>query len=198
MNRPAGCHIEQLSENRCRQIIKMIAAPNGEEPMPGFKWMLGHCYDGITWGRWDPHEGVWVTGDRAFPNLSPRISEDNLIELRIFGEETEILIWRLYDGFLGRRLSHCACTAFDEAIRPIKEELVLVGDRVIGRGMGFTHVGTPSGIQQVVPIDVEPGAFVKSRWPLRLTVWHYLCCDEESGVIRIGASRLADLFVVGV
>lgn len=197
MKVPAGCHIERIGEDQCRSIIRMVSLGTGSEDQ-GLRWLLAHCDDGITWGRWDPAERLWITGDQPFPGVSPKVSEDNLIELRLFGQDREILLWRTHAGFAGRCLYHRSCEAIDSLIVPAKEERILAGDRLLARAMGFSHVSTPNGSEQVVPLDLEADVFGNRKWPLRLTVWNYFSRDEVSGTIRIAASRLANVYVVGV
>ena len=164
------------------------------------KWLLAHCYDGVTWGFLE--HGVWVLSSAAFPAVSPAVSEKNLLELRLFGEECEILIWRTDEGFSGRRLTDNGEPDKNDPCRPDTEKRILLGDRMVPDAdqtqpnpvKGFTCVGTARGLRQAVPVKCSKADFAEGLWPLRLEVKHYFEQDDETGVVRVAASRLVNVY----
>lgn len=113
--------------------------------------------------------------------------------MRIFGSTQEILIWRLEGGFRGRTLTDTN-EELENALRPIAEEHILVGDRLLANPKeGFSLVGEANGTRHAVPLNCEVADFQaqgRIQWPLRLTVKHYLAEDNETGSLRIAVSRL--------
>jgi hypothetical protein len=94
-----GCTIEILDNVACQGYLSWVI--DGVEPSKSSKdiaWLLAHCHDGVTWGRIN-NDQSWRTSSKFFPELCPYISESNLLEIRLFGIEREILIWRTENGF---------------------------------------------------------------------------------------------------
>jgi hypothetical protein len=76
------------------------------------------------------------------------------------------------------------------------ESRIVLGDRLLEAPKGgFTRVGSATGAEQVVPDELSDEVFQKSLWPLRLHVRHYLESDDETGAVRIAATRLVELEV---
>ncbi|HXK58581.1 MAG TPA: CRISPR-associated protein Csx19 [Acidobacteriota bacterium] len=200
MSRLKGCTIEPLSPEACEQILGWVA---GGAQMPeshdGLRWLLAHCYDGVTWGKRE--NSHWRLSSTSFPDLCPIVSKDNLLEMRLFGEEGEIMIWRSEKGFLGRRLADQQ-EQIDEAIRPEDEIRILLGDRLVpdlpNPRDGFSRVATAGGTQQAVPVECTKDDFCGGRWPLCLTVRHYFEENPETGAVRVAATRLVNVFKVDV
>jgi len=190
-----GCRLTALSEEQCRDIVKWA----GGGPMPagtanGFKWLLAHLADGITWGKVDGN-GRWTLGSTAFPGLCPTIREGNLRELRVFGRKAEILVWNNDEGFSGRILEDDAAGGQHSGVAPDNETRILLGDRLIeGPKDGYSRVGTGDGREQAVPLECSQEDFSNGWWPLRLKVRHYFKQDEDTGAVRVAATRLVDVY----
>lgn len=198
MTRVEGCTIELLNTQACNSFLAwMSMGGQAPETVAGLQWLLAHCHDGVTWGRLGEDGGVWLVSSAVFQDLSPTISASNLLEMRLFGKEKEVLIWRTETGFSGRCLS-------DEArdpqrrgapTRPDEEMRILLGDRLVaGPKDGFSRVGTTSGREQAVPLECTEQDFIGGRQPLRLLVRHYFEQDSQTGAVRVAASRLVDVF----
>ncbi|WP_448382313.1 type III-D CRISPR-associated protein Csx19 [Desulfosoma sp.] len=191
-----GCRIEPLDPAHCRAVFGWVTG--GEKPDgfdEGFLWLLAHCRDGVTWGRFDRAKGAWRLSSSPFPDHCPGISQTNLLEIRLFGPRQEIFIWRCDEEFCGRLLIDDVKEETNSPARPDEETRILLGDRLEdGPKDGFTVVGTADGRQQVVPLECSPEDFHRKRSPLRLTVRHYFDQDEETGAVRIAASRLVHVF----
>jgi CRISPR-associated protein (TIGR03984 family) len=194
---PVGCRLECVVEAECRSWLNHVTV-DGPVPRSGHDlcWLLAHCDDGVVWGRREP--GGWRLSSQPFPDVSPRLSEGNVQQFRLFGPQSEILVWRTEDGLLGRWLTH-APDGVEASLRLEKQEYILVGDRVLQPVReGFTVVGDGRGSRHAVPLVCPESQFPAQprRHPLRLTVWHYFAADEQSGIVRIVASRLADVRLV--
>jgi len=190
----AGCLIEPLDSSVCRATLAWITGSWGAQITNGVDLLLAHCYDGVTWGRLDHDTSEWRLACTAFAARAPMPVEQNLLELRLFGRALEILIWREEGGFRGRKLSDKGCS--EEYLRPMDESRILLGDRLLETPKdGFSRVGSLTGAEQVVPVEISDEVFRKSPWPLRIHVRHYLELDEETGAVRIAATRLVKLEV---
>jgi CRISPR-associated protein (TIGR03984 family) len=157
---------------------------------------LAHCDDGVVWGRLS--DASWKFAPERFREFTPVLSSQNLQQLRVFGAQSETLIWRTDDGFRGRVLSDSSQSVEDWG-KPLDEEWVLLGDRVkVQTADGFTAVEDATGSRQVVPVECFEKDFIVGKKvgisPLRLRVRHYFEQDERSGSVRIAATRLVELY----
>lgn len=196
--KPEFCCLEKLVSEACHDHLQWVAGGTGDNVCSTkVKWLLAHCHDGVTWGRLENHS--WMFSSAAFPNVSPIITNANLIELRLFGEDREVLIWRTEGGFSGRCLTDDPIIDDNNPCRPDNETRILLGDRMLSPSInGFTHVRTAKGLQQAVPLECMEKDFSVDnrpygRWPLRLEVKHYFEQDNEVGIVRISASRLVNV-----
>lgn len=193
-----GCTIETLNTEKCDAFVAWVGkggrAPDAVE---GLRWLLAHCHDGVTWGRLGDDGLLWLVSSAVFPDLCPSISASNLLEMRLFGKEKEVLIWRSEAGFSGRCLSDETGNpeGGDSPTRPDDETRILLGDRLVDGPKGsFSRTGTASGREQAVPLECTEQDFTGGRQPLRLLVRHYFEQDAETGAVRVAASRLVDVF----
>ena len=198
MNALAGCAVEALDSVTCLGLLSWVCGDRSAARAtsgPGATWLLAHSDDGVTWGKRSP--AGWQTGAEVFPQVSPPITVSTLLELRLFGEEEEIFMWRSRDGLRGRKLQDIDGVVH-EAVRPKDEIRVLVGDHLVEPSReGFSRVGSATGAEQVVPLSLDRHVFDAARWPLRLQVRHYFQEDRETGAVRIAATRLVDVRVEG-
>lgn len=191
-----GCTIESLDNEACQTVLNwVIDAVVPSKRSKDVAWLLAYCHDGVTWGRFDSVVKDWLLSSTPFPNLCPRISESNLLEIRLFGSEREILIWRTENGFSGRCLIDKQELDNNGPFRPDNETRILLGDRVLEPSKdGFTRVGTARGLQQAVPLECAEKDFTGAHWPLRLKMRHYFEQEDETGAVRVAASRLVNIF----
>ena len=196
MSRLEGCTIKPLDCQRCQSVVDWITG--GGLPVAGFDglvWVLAHCRDGVTWGQFDRGSRSWRLSSTPFPDLSPKITGLNLIEMRLFGPEEEVLIWHARKGFSGRRLLDEQTQDQKSPTKPDDETRILLGDRLVDDAKeGFTRVSTASGMEQAVPLECEDGDFTGGRQPLRLKVRQYFEQDAQTGAVRVAASRLVHVY----
>lgn len=193
---PAGCNLSLLDDTACQQRLAWLLG-EGENLIPeetsGLKWALAHCDDGVTWGRYEAE--VWHFGNQVAPEVSPSIRPKSLLELRLFGEEVEVLIWRTDAGFRGRILredASASSTDTNDFLRPTDEPRILRGIQVIASlNHNFTHVRDQTGAEQVVPLAVTTEQLRSGR--VRLVVRHFYEADATTGAVRIAASRLVTI-----
>jgi len=209
-----ACHLEPhatITRVEPAAALRWIAWARRTAPMPAcdhsaaeLRWLLAHCTDGVTWGRRDGDDGQWQLGSSVFGELCPPISLENLLELRLFGGRGELLLWRDegedQPAFRGRWLVDVPSEGRardDDPCRPACEERILLGNQQLGSSGGFTRVGDGTGREQAVPLDGPAGDFgtrEQPKMPLRFAVRHYFETDEETGAVRVAASRLVDVF----
>lgn len=191
--RIARCRISVLDEAACRRYLAWLAGetdrPDGAD---GVAWALGHFDDGVTWGRWDRETTSWATCHDVAPDVSPEIRAATLQELRLFGDDREVLIWRTPMGLRGREVTETDDLKEEAALAPTNESRVLRGSQV--RAVlenGFSHVKDLTGARQVLPIQVTDEQLRSQR--VRLTVRHYFERDDGTGAVRVALTRLVAL-----
>jgi CRISPR-associated protein (TIGR03984 family) len=187
MKRIDGCEIERIDGAASRVWLDHVL---GRVPAPLVlgdpAWILCHCDDGVTWGRLEG--GAWRLGSAVFPDLCPHPSDVVLQELRAFSAIAEVLLWRTDDGFCGRVLRDSVPK--DASCSPHDEERLLLSGRVGEDKDGFTRVGDGAGAEQALPLRIMEGS--SHSWP-RLRVRHYFARDEETGSVRVVATRLVEV-----
>jgi len=190
----AGCEIVLLDEEEVRQVLDWVV---GKAPCPSrlggkeFRWALAYCHDGVTWGRCDDGDGGrWVLGSSVAPNECPLPTDKNVLELRLFGLDAEVLLWREGARLKGRLLEdlHKDVSA-PGFLQPLREELLLRGRTAQPLTNGFSLVEDGTGARQVVPVNVSGTAARR----LRLVVRHYCSRLPHNGVVRVALTRLVDL-----
>lgn len=182
-----------LDHKQCMPYLHWVI--NGEkDSITGhtFNFLLTHCYDGVVWGRLNS-DNAWRLSSQVFKGVGPDISESNLLEIRLFGNEQEILIWNTDQGFLGRLLCDKPDANSEEHFQPDDETRILLGDKYLDAQEGFTLVGTARGLQQAVPLECTREDFSDHRLPFRLKLRHYFEQDKCTGVVRVAASRLKNV-----
>ena len=197
MGSPDGCKIEVLSHETCITSFDWITV--GKKPefdCSGLgPFLLAHCYNGVTWGRFDENNTAWKMSSSVFPDLCPAVTPYNLLEMRLFGPEKEILIWRTDTGFSGRCLVDDENCDKKAPTAPAEEYRILLGDTVVaGPVDGFTRVSARTGAQQAVPLEITNQALSgRQKSPMMLKIRHYFEQDDQSGAVRIAATRLVDI-----
>ena len=195
----AGCSITLLDMAACNAYLAWLTGKEGGKPEvyeEKLCWALAHCDGGVTWGRLDKDGLHWHLGSDVVPKVSPPIRRQTLQELRLFGECSEVLMWRTAEGLRGRILRDVDLEGgqLDEndPLRPSEEWRILRGDSVRDGGEpGFTRLVDGTGAEQVVAGEFTTKQ-VKSG-PVRLHVRHYWQQDTDNGAARIAATRLVAL-----
>ena len=154
------------------------------------RFLLAHAEDGVIWGKF--HNGSLITADTVFSQF-PKLRQLTLQQCRIFGEKSEVMLWRTDEGFKARLIN-------DEHIDKkeyIPENQILWGTHVKEvRQEGFTLLRHgKQGLEHAVPlINIEEEKERKLKNSVRLRVHHYIDYDDDSGVAYIYLSRLVDLY----
>jgi CRISPR-associated protein (TIGR03984 family) len=192
--RIAGCDVRPLkSDAECGPFLAWLTG-EADSPMgtESIVWALGHFDDGVTWGRWNGETASWITGHAVAPNVSPAFRKETLQELRLFGEQREVLIWRTPAGLRGRVITDERDRRDAGPTAPADETRVLRGDRAERTfDNGFTLVSDATGARQVLPIRVSHPE--STSIGVRLVVRHYFQEDSETGVVRVAMTRLVAL-----
>ena len=192
-----GATCDTVPAAECSQWLQWIL---GQAPAPArtttSRWLLAHCDDGVTWGV---REGEgWKLGSAVFPKLSPHISIENLIELRLFGGHEELLLWRDDSELRGRWLRDHAEESLPAEVapaRPYSEDRILIGNNLKSCQRGFSLVSDGTGREQAVPLECQQSDFgdgQQNAMPLRLTVRHFFEI-QPTGAVRVAASRLVQV-----
>ena len=199
MSELSGCMLTPFSKSQTLALLNWVGDQDATiEEAAGTQWLLAYCDDGVVWGRYKQEK--WNLSSKPFPGVSPELSAENLQQLRLFGKEREVLIWRADDGFSGRVLTDTKVTDENkEQLRPKQESQILIGDRLLaGPYDGFSLVGEAGGARHAVPVHCEPEDFNRGGqspwWPLRLTLRHYMTQGQDAGTVRIAASRLVEVY----
>lgn len=185
------------------------------ERLEGYDYLLAHADDGVIWGRVD-ETGHLKTSHEAFPHVSPPLTRITLQQLRLFGQNHELHLWRTEPGrFQGRVIRDKEPPQEKKADEYRHEKMdnqldkywgncfdepqILWGSRVqtYSKDEQFTLVVEgQQGLRHAVPQKVAShhfGTRQKPKHPLRLQLRHYLTQDD-SGQVRIYLSRLVDVY----
>jgi len=149
-------------------------------------YLLAHAEDGVLWGKFQ--NGNLLTADSVFSQF-PILRTCTLQQCRIFGENAEVMIWKVDLDFKARLIKDNNLKKDDY----ITENQILWGTHKEQEENGFTLVADgQQGLRHAVPLTSIP--FNDNERPLRLTVHHYIDYND-SGVARIYLSRLVNLYV---
>ncbi len=153
-------------------------------------YLLAHAEDGVIWGKFQ--NGTLKTSDSVFPQLA-KLHLLTLQQCRIFGENSEVMLWRDDDKLKARLVEDTHLNKEEY----ISENQILWGTQAEKISDGFTLVSDGSqGLRHAVPlIDIPFNSNQKLYRPLRLCVRHYIDDDKETGLVRIYLSRLVNLTI---
>ena len=157
-------------------------------------YLLAHANDGVIWGKFQDQDGKLITTTepvKLFPECDfPFLREETLQQCRIFGDDSEVMIWKTNEGFKARLIQDEHLIEDDY----ITESQILWGTHGKHHENGFTLLWDGSqGLKHAVPFtDIELGKKGELKNKVRLIVRHYIDYDD-SGVARIYLSRLVDL-----
>lgn len=172
----------------------------------GVVWLLGHCDDGVVWGRWRPADAAvfWAVPPVERRGAGTRPVPGRVQQLRAFGASGEILCWRdedARDSFAGRQAIDGAAAEWPYAA--MDQTYVLAANRLVeALADDCSLVGNPQGCHQVVPLALAaeqfrdptgPADTTRSRYGLVLDVRHYFVRDGHSGAVRRGVTRLVNV-----
>ncbi|HMR68473.1 MAG TPA: CRISPR-associated protein Csx19 [Anaerolineae bacterium] len=171
----------------------------GQHPALVMQGLLAHADDGVIWGKVE-HRVVTLSSQLYYPNISPAFQAQTLQQLRLFGPQAELYLWRTAElTFQARLLQDQDLTSLlnQSGLSPTSyfdEAQILWGDRPdesYAPQNGFMPVAEGQGLRHTPPVTVPAAAFdpENNRRPLRLYVRHYLTTDEI-GQTRINLSRL--------
>jgi len=182
-----GCEIGGVSENAIPFISTPLDTKFGE-----YRWLLAHCDDGVTWGVREGNQ--WRLSSDVFPGLSPAPTAKNLQQLRLFDESLEMLVWKTGSNFAGRILGDADDANAPQWVRPLSETWLVVGDRLFERKDGFSLVGDGLGSRHAIPIACTEEDFDHGKQhPLVMNIRHYFERNEDTGVVRIAATRVVSI-----
>lgn len=150
-------------------------------------WLLYHGDDGVTWGY--IKDGKFKLSSTTYPEVCPIPSDKSLQEIRIFTPTFEVLIWRRENQLHGRLLRDEKPPISNSSVGRQNEERLLLYGHIIDSRDGFTHVGDGTGAEQVLPLVLAEG---NASWP-RMFICHYFSQDEDSGCVRVAATRLLEV-----
>lgn len=163
------------------------------------RWLLAHADDGVTWGRFE--DGTLLTSDCIDPEISkisPPLCVETLQQVRLFGPEGELLLWRDGDRqWHARLIRDVKLSKEADWQEAVDESYILWGTNTKLKGKGFTLMSDGAqGLRHAVPLEVH-GTYDEQSRPLRLKVRHYVKEDVRDGYTRIVASRLVKLETEG-
>ena len=153
-------------------------------------WLLAHTYFGVVWGKVTAN-GRWLLSSdlgEEFPALEP----DNIMELRLFGRQGELYLWRTANELQGRVLIDPLAEESADYYEP--EVQILWG--TAGEAMPNEFTRMTDGEQRLmhaVPLKVAPAHYGPFHRPLRLHLRHYVTQHEETGLAQMTLSRLLHL-----
>lgn len=166
-----------------------LAARAGQH---GLSWLLTHADNGVNWGIC--RDGAIATSHDALDNLFPALDPRTLRAARLFAERAELLLWRVEDQWWERLIRDAGDQEEATWSLSLDEPYILWGtdgEDIAGTGFVLMSDGA-QGLCHAVPCPEAAGVHGRDR-PLRLHLRHYVESDEETGLMRIVASRLRRL-----
>jgi CRISPR-associated protein (TIGR03984 family) len=151
------------------------------------KYLLAHADDGIIWGRFDTTEKL-MTAHESFPQF-PELRLITLQQGRIFGEQSEVLIWKTDESLKARSVQD------PSEYEHFPEEQILWGTHAEkeDKKNSFTLLADGfQGLRHAVPLTNIKFSKEQKRL-IRLVVHHYYKYDKCTGLARVFLSRLVDL-----
>jgi CRISPR-associated protein (TIGR03984 family) len=186
MNKPKCEHLE-ISNN-----IDLKTWIEEQTKVNQLTYFLAHADDGVIWGKFQDGKLITTTEPvKLFPKCDfPNLRKETLQQCRIFGDTSEVMIWKTDGGFKARLIQDDHLIEDDY----ITESQILWGTHGEKHLKGFTLLWDVSqGLKHAVPFtDIELEEKGKLKNKVRLIVRHYIDFDD-SGVARIYLSRLVDL-----
>ncbi|RIK36172.1 MAG: TIGR03984 family CRISPR-associated protein [Chloroflexi bacterium] len=174
-----------------------------QQPSVGSQaWLLTHSEVGVIWGR--AEEGRLLLANEIFGDDVPSLQLNTLQEARLFGEQAEVRLWRIDDGFQACRISDQPGIgeAFDECHHLWGTQIVKKDSNAVQRQRGFTMmVDGREGLRHAPPVEVPDQVLGNQRGnlryrPVRLCTRHYIDYDLQTGQAFIPMTRLVRLQVV--
>lgn len=159
-----------------------------------FAFLLIHSDDALVWGQWRETR-LWlakaengeirVADENGKFGNAPALFAPTLQQLRMFGRDGELLVWRVDGGFMQRWIQDTNVPA-DEYVN---ESYMLWGTKVIARAEGFMLLKEGQQGLMHTPPSLELGE--NERAVLR--VRHYIDDSAANGQARLALSRLVNL-----
>ncbi len=180
-----------------KSLFKKIVPPANNEAIQDWlaeqmgtdnPYLLAHADDGVIWGRKTGDQ--FLTSHKIAPDISPQLRGLTLWQAFVFGEDSEIRLFRDETG------DWKAVEIFDAATEDmIVEDQILWGDNVVKQGDGFTHIRdrVKQCMDHVPPIDISETDINKKNIFPRLRIHHMIEYSQETGEARIGLSRLVKI-----
>ena len=130
--------------------------------------------DGVIWGRFD---GTWEWSGESF-SVSPPLRWETLQQIRLFGKDAEVFVWRAQDKWAGRVIAD----GTGETREYLDEFLLLWGAKEGEEKNGFVLLcDRGQGLRHTPPLQIAHEG--------KLRIRNYLDYDQD-GCIKIMASRL--------
>lgn len=185
-----GAKVRQLNE-----IDKLLSeiTSKAENLTKDLIWLLAFQFDGVIWGKKNGER--WHLSGDVFKEYSPKLNKENLLEMRIFNKEKEILVWRSNADLKAREIIHNHSGEEHQNVHlcPKFETYLIRGDRLLESKNGFSLLSDPTGCRIIVPIECSENDFKNNRYPLKIKFCHYFDTDNENGMVRIIATRLVEI-----
>ena len=142
-----------------------------------YTYLLAHADDGVIWGRFDG--GTLHLCGEAFPEVAVKLRVETLQQVRLFGENGELFVWRAGDGFEQR------CVLDSDYQESYTETYRLWGEVERSKDGFSLMVEGKEGLRHAVPEKFDTGARVV------LCVRHYIeDSDDQAAVVN---SRLVSV-----
>ncbi len=172
-----------LEKDSLDEICLDLVAELGGEGL-----LLAFADDGVIWGR--VQTGKLTLSHDAYPNVSPPLRKETLLQLHLFNDQGEARIWRTSHGLRTALIRDEPSQQADA----MEETYLLWGTHYISSQGGFTLVSEGSrGFRHAVPLSLGKNQFRSNKaHPLKLKVRHYLTYDNTGSAV-IALTRLLDL-----
>ena len=178
-------------------MIRWLGGREADQDAPrdaGLRWLLATTHDAVVWGRKD--------GERWLLSAGETLPAASLLDLRAFGPDGEVFVWRDASGLRGRQ----RVDGQGQEVDTLEEVQLLWGtepdpDRKPYDGF-FPLRDGDQGLRHAPPLELSESYFVRpadegekqdefyGHRPARLRLRHYIGEDKDTGVARIVDTRL--------
>jgi hypothetical protein len=193
-----GAELTSLDEQAAGCLAGWLLGEMAEPPLSGLQpqWAVLQCVLSLVWAAFE--EGTWHLASSYDPAVQ-KPTRENLREARVFGEEGEVLLWRIHSGFRGRVLRDGPVIGEDALRWPLCRKALFQPYKCHPKEEDAFGNTNPNTEKMVKPIDGTPfvtrtlsnGRVTVTPTGEYVRLKEYL--SEDGGILRIAVTRFVEV-----